>query len=133
MIRLCLTFLTCLLLTAAQEEFRVANMFSSGMVLQREPHSPSVWGRAPPNTRVGLNVSLGEESLLVTDHVPVGDDGVWTINVGSWPPGIGYSLHFMLEDTGDIITLNDIAFGDVWVCSGQSNMVLDLTVKSKGT
>ena len=34
MIRLCLTFLTCLLLTAAQEEFRVANMFSSGMVFQ---------------------------------------------------------------------------------------------------
>ena len=136
MIRLCLTFLTCLLLTAAQEEFRVANMFSSEMVLQREPHSPSVWGRAPPNTRVGLNVSLGEESLLVTDHVPVGDDGVWTINVGSWPPGIGYSLHFINytpEDTGDIITLDDIAFGDVWVCSGQSNMVLKVSVRSEGT
>ena len=69
----------------------------------------------------------------MTDHVPVGDDGVWTINVGSWPPGIGYSLHFMLEDTGDIITLNDIAFGDVWVCSGQSNMVLKVSVRGDGT
>ena len=125
----CLTLLLGLVraqedLVRAQQEFRVANMFSSRMVLQREPHSPSVWGLAPPNTRVGVNISLGSESLQLADHVPVGEDGVWTVSLGKWPPGIGYSLHFMLEDTGDLITLEDISFGDVWVCSGQSNMVL---------
>jgi len=114
-------------LVRAQQEFRVANMFSSGMVLQREPHSPSVWGLAPPNTRLGVNISLGSESIQVADHVPVGEDGVWTVSLGKWPAGIGYSLHFMLEDTGDLITLEDISFGDVWVCSGQSNMVLKVS------
>ena len=123
----CLTLL--LGLVRAQQEFRVANMFSSGMVLQREPHSPSVWGLAPPNTRLGVNISLGSESLQLADHVPVGEDGVWTVSLGKWPPGIGYSLHFMLEDTGDLITLEDISFGDVWVCSGQSNMVLKVSVR----
>ena len=116
-------------LVRAQQEFRVANMFSSRMVLQREPHSPSVWGLAPPNTRLGVNISLGSESIHVADHVPVGEDGVWTVSLGKWPPGIGYNLHFMLEDTGDLITLEDISFGDVWVCSGQSNMVLKVSVR----
>ena len=74
----------------AQQEFRVANMFSSGMVLQREPHSPSVWGLAPTNTRLGVNISLGSESIQLADHVPVGEDGVWTVSLGKWPPGIGY-------------------------------------------
>ena len=114
--------------TSGQEEFRVANMFSSGMVLQREPHSPNIWGFGPPNSRVGLNISLGEEFLHITDNVPVTEDGLWSVGLGSWPPGIGYSLHIWLEDTGDLITLSDIAFGDVWVCSGQSNMVLKVTV-----
>ena len=92
-------------LTRGQEEFRVANMFSSGMVLQREPHSPSIWGFAPLNTRVGVNISLGEEFLHLTDNVPVGEDGVWSVSLGSWPPGIGYSLHIFLEDTGEVIVL----------------------------
>ena len=77
-------------LVRAQEEFRVANMFSSRMVLQREPHSPSVWGLAPPNTTVGVNISLDLETLHVADHVPVGEDGVWTVSLGKWPAGIGY-------------------------------------------
>ena len=116
-------------LTSAQEEFRVANMFSSGMVLQREPHSPNIWGFAPPNTMVGVNISLGEEFLQLTDNVPVGEDGVWSVSLGSWPPGIGYGLHiWLMEDTAEVITLSDIAFGDVWVCSGQSNMVLKVSV-----
>ena len=116
-------------LVRAQQEFRVANMFSSGMVLQREPHSPSIWGFAPLNTRVGVNISLGEEFLQLTDNVPVGEDGVWSVSLGSWPPGIGYGLHiWLMEDTAEVITLSDIAFGDVWVCSGQSNMVLKVSV-----
>merc|ERR1719450_789722 len=122
-----LCLLLCLTISSAQEEFRVANMFSSGMVFQREPHAPNIWGMAPPNTRVGLNISLGEEFLHVTDNVLVGEDGVWTISLGSWPAGVGYSVHIMLEDTGEIISLTDIAFGDVWVCSGQSNMVLKVS------
>ena len=97
-------------------------------VLQREPHSPNIWGFGPPNSKVGLNISLGEEFLHITDNVPVAEDGVWSVGLGSWPPGIGYSLHIWLEDTGDVITLSDVAFGDVWVCSGQSNMVLKVSV-----
>ena len=116
--------------TSGQGEFRVANMFSSGMVLQREPHSPNIWGFGPPNFHVGVNISLGEEFLHITDNVPVGEDGVWSVGLGSWPPGIGYSLDIWLEETGDIIYLSDIAFGDVWVCSGQSNMVLKVSVSS---
>ena len=108
-----------------QTEFRVANMFSSGMVLQREPNSPSVWGLAAQGSRVAIDITLNNETEFITENVVVGPDGVWRINLGMWPAGAGYSLHvinFLSDGTSQVVTLADVAFGDVWLCSGQSNM-----------
>ena len=48
-------------------------------------------------------------------------------------PGTGYSLELSNNNTGNIQTLSltDIAFGDVWLCSGQSNMVFVLKVRAR--
>ena len=46
--------------------------------------------------------------------------------------GTGYSLEVSNNNTGKLqsLTLSDVAFGDVWVCSGQSNMVFVLKVRA---
>ena len=46
--------------------------------------------------------------------------------------GTGYSLEVRNNNTGKLqsLTLSDVAFGDVWVCSGQSNMVFVLKVRA---
>ena len=46
--------------------------------------------------------------------------------------GTGYSLEVSNNNTGKLqsLTLTDVAFGDVWVCSGQSNMVFVLKVRA---
>ena len=95
-------------------------MFSSGMVLQRAPHSPSVWGRAAPGSPVVLTVTQFDDVVLTSDPVTTGTDGTWSVVVGSWPAGSGYSLQFSSGE--EVVTLQDVAFGDVWLCSGQSNM-----------
>ena len=76
-----------------QTEFRVANIFSSHMVLQREPNIPSVWGYATPGSRVTIDITRANETEQVTENVLVGSDEVWRVNLGSWPAGGGYSLH----------------------------------------
>ena len=74
---------------STQTEFRLANIFSDGLVLQRAPHSPSVWGRNIPGFTVSLILQLFDDAVLITDPVVTDSDGVWSINVGSWPAGSG--------------------------------------------
>ena len=84
-----------------QTEFRVANIFSSHMVLQREPNIPSVWGYATPGSRVTIDITRANETEQVTENVLVGSDEVWRVNLGSWPAGGGYSLHVInIEKNG---------------------------------
>ena len=96
-------------------------MFSDGMVLQREPHTPSIWGRATAGSTVSVTIMLFDDTLATTDTVTTDSQGVWSVSVGSWPAGSGYSLRINNEG-GEPLIVSDVAFGDVWVCSGQSNM-----------
>merc|ERR1711936_311411 len=113
--------LLCLLGTGWCQEFQLANMFSDGMVLQRSPHSPSVWGRAAPGSTVTVTVMQFDDILHTSEPVIADEtDGVWSVSVGSWPAGTGFSLKFL--NGAEEVTVSDVAFGDVWLCSGQSNM-----------
>ena len=79
----------------------MANIFSSHMVLQREPNIPSVWGYATPGSRVTIDITRANETEQVTENVLVGSDEVWRVNLGSWPAGVGYSLHVInIEKNG---------------------------------
>ena len=103
------------------QEFQLANMFSDGMVLQRYPHSPSVWGRAAPGSTVTVTVMQFDDILYTSEPVIADEtDGVWSVSVGSWPADTGFSLKFL--NGAEEVTVSDVAFGDVWLCSGQSNM-----------
>lgn len=103
--------------TASAQDRLMADVFQDHAVLQRGGPVP-VWGVAQPGAPV--SVTLGEQSAQAT----AGADGRWRANITPPPAGGPYVLTAR-SDT-QIQTLNDILVGDVWLCSGQSNMEFGL-------
>ncbi|MFZ2654002.1 MAG: sialate O-acetylesterase [Victivallales bacterium] len=88
-------------------------LFSDHMVLQRN-HPISVSGRSRPGEPI--HVELAGQSILTT----AGQDGVWQIKFLPLPAGGPHQLTVRSSD--ECIQLQDVMIGEVWVCSGQSNM-----------
>ena len=86
-------------------------IFTDHMVLQRDRPVP-VWGTAAP----GARVTLQWQGNTVTARA--GRDGSWRAELPATPAGGPYTL--AINGT----TLEDILVGDVFLCSGQSNMEL---------
>jgi len=87
-------------------------MFSDNMVLQREMRDP-VWGWAPPGTTVKVSIENKSETAVA------GTDGRWMVKIGPIPVGGPYTLTVAGPK---VVTFKDVLVGDVWICSGQSNM-----------
>ena len=108
----------CLLLGSARADVRLPGIFGDHMVLQQEATLP-VWGWANPQEK--LTVTFGDKKAETT----AGADGKWRIDFPALPAGTPAGT---LTVAGtNTITLNDVLVGEVWVCSGQSNMELPLT------
>ena len=102
------------------------------MVLQRAPQRAIVWGYGDSNTTITLEInnkiyttishfeSANEmnESIWSVTLDPVSDEGPFDIHV-SQP---------LANGTLVTITLQDVLFGDVWLCSGQSNMEMTVSI-----
>jgi sialate O-acetylesterase len=82
------------------------------MVLQRGRQVP-IWGTAAPGERV--TVLLGTQRLSAVAD----DEGKWSVTLPAMKAGGPYTLVIAGRNT---IALRDVLVGDVWVCSGQSNM-----------
>ena len=93
-------------------KFEVSTIFGDSMVLQRDLPLP-VWGWAQPGTEV--SVTLGGN----TATAKAGEDGRWLAKLPAMPAGGPHELVIKGPET---LTLKDVLIGDVWVCSGQSNM-----------
>ncbi len=108
----------CFLLSPANADVRLPGVFGDHMVLQQEATLP-IWGWANPQEKV--TVTFGNKKA---DTV-AGPDGKWRVNLPAFPAGTPAG---MLRVAGtNTITLNDVLVGEVWLCSGQSNMELPLT------
>ncbi|GLK50012.1 9-O-acetylesterase [Brevundimonas intermedia] len=92
----------------------MASLFTDHGVLQRD-HPISVWGQASPG--VAVEVSLG----ALKTHGQAGPDGSWRALLPSAPAGGPYVLSAKSSD-GAVQALQDVMVGDVYLCSGQSNM-----------
>ena len=93
-------------------------MFSDGMVLQRETQA-NLWGTAKKNATVTITTSWDKKKYLSkTDG-----NGQWRQSITTPKAGGPYAI--TLSD-GETTTLNDILIGEVWVCSGQSNMEMQM-------
>ncbi|NQU41943.1 sialate O-acetylesterase [bacterium] len=111
---LMLLLLSLCLLPAVRTEAatRLADVFGEHMVLQRDMQVP-VWGWAEPGTPVTVTIA-GQKHSATT-----GPDGKWILKLDSMPAG---GPHEMRVAGGNEIVLQDVLVGEVWICSGQSNM-----------
>ncbi len=107
-------FLVLLLLTGhfIFANIKLPRLFSDNMVLQRN-QPVTIWGWADANEKVTVQF-IGQ-----TNTCKAGKDGRWKIILGAAATGGPYDLTLQGKN---FIRLKNILVGDVWVCSGQSNM-----------
>ena len=108
----------CGLISAAA--IKPANIFTSHMVLQRNKPI-HFWGTASPNEKV--SVTLGSN----TRNGRADKTGAWEIILPALPAGGPYTVTFK---GSNLIVLDDILIGEVWLCSGQSNMEWPLSASN---
>jgi len=112
-------------LAAAQPTLRVARVLGDHMVLQRDKPAP-VWGWADPGEKVTVTFA-GQRKTAVA-----GEDGKWMVVLDRLQLS-AKPRTMTVAGTGRIV-LSDVLVGDVWLCSGQSNMgrSVDRSVIPKG-
>jgi len=116
---LCWLAVICLpVVTSA--EIRLPAVIADNMVLQQGTEAP-LWGWASPGEDILIKASWRATEWVVR----TGQDGTWACRVR--PPEAGGPYQMTLKGA-NTITLRNILVGEVWVCSGQSNMAM--TVQS---
>ena len=90
----------------------VADIFSSNMVLQRHIDL-KIWGVADPDE--SLTLSFNGQNL----HTKADNNGKWELTLK--PMSAGGPFEMTIQGTNKLV-LSNILIGDVWICSGQSNM-----------
>ncbi len=108
----------------ANADVKLPDILSDHCVLQRSSRT-AVWGSASPGENV--RVALG----LIGGNVTADKDGRWQVELDLSTSAQG---PFELEVTGsNSLTVRDVLVGDVWICSGQSNMEFKLSQSIGGS
>lgn len=107
----------------AAAEVRLPRVFSDHMVLQRDMAVP-VWGWASPGAAV--QVRLGKNLARTTAD----KDGRWMVKLDPMPAGGPFE---MIVKGPNSVRFTDVLAGDVWVCSGQSNMAWPVSRADRGS
>jgi len=97
-------------------DVKLPNLLSDGMVLQ-QGMNVDIWGTAEP----GESVSVSFQGQKVSGVAGVG--GEWKVKLDPLHAGGPFTMTIAGKNT---ITLHDVLVGEVWVCSGQSNMEMAL-------
>ncbi|HNQ34993.1 MAG TPA: sialate O-acetylesterase [bacterium] len=109
------TLLTLLILAAvpARAEVRLPSVFGDHMVIQRDLAAP-IWGWADPGETVTVTIGGKKKSAAA------GPNGRWQVKLD--PMAAGGPHEITVAGSKNSITIKDVLVGEVWVCSGQSNM-----------
>ncbi len=111
-------FLTFLLsafaATGLQAGLKLPAIIGDHMVLQRDLANP-IWGWADPGADVTVAIA-GQ-----THQAKAGEDGKWKVALTPLPVS-REALSMTISSKDETLTLSDILVGEVWICSGQSNM-----------
>jgi sialate O-acetylesterase len=102
-------------------KLRLPRLISDGMVLQRNTNI-KLWGWGKPGDTVVL------EFLRQTYTSEVSEEGNWEIPFTTGQAGGPYDMKLMTTEGKETIIIRDILLGDVWLCSGQSNMEMRMEV-----
>jgi sialate O-acetylesterase len=108
------------LAVSAHAEVKPSPLFSDHMVLQRGMLVP-VWGTASPGE--AIRVTLNGQ----TRSTKAGPDGKWMVQLRKLKAGGPYEMNI---DGGNSIVIHDVLVGEVWLATGQSNMVFTVSKKA---
>lgn len=103
---------------SATAEVTLPAIFSDNMVLQQQTDAP-IWGEAMPGAKVIVTTSWDKKKYTVT----AGADGKWMAKMAT--PKAGGPYKVTVSD-GKKLTLDNVMIGEVWICSGQSNMEMQV-------
>lgn len=117
MVKRTLFFLLLLLqgLSSLFSQVRLPSLISNGMILQRDTKL-KIWGWAAPGEKVSLMLSTDKSKAYTA---VANKKGEWTIHLSKQKPGGPYYMKIVASNH---IVIDNILIGDVWLCSGQSNM-----------
>ncbi|MCE1197458.1 MAG: hypothetical protein LWW85_00695 [Marinilabiliales bacterium] len=107
-----MAFFFLMVCPAASAQVRLPRMISNGMVLQRETPL-KIWGWAAPGEAVTVRFNSFSSQVITSG------DGKWMVGM---PPQKAGGPFTMEIEASNKVTLHNILVGDVWLCSGQSNI-----------
>ncbi len=112
--KLMLAVLFCAAATGLGAKVKLPALMGDGMVLQQRSDA-NLWGWADPGRKVTVTTSWDGASYTAT----AAGDGGWLVKVKTPAWGGPYTIDIR---EGETVTLRNVMIGEVWVCSGQSNM-----------
>jgi len=104
--------------------FKLNRLFNDNMVLQRDKSIP-VYGTANSNEEITIYFNQQVRRAVA------GTDGKWMVNFPAMKYGGPYQMKLVCKDEN--LILKNILLGDVWLCSGQSNMAFPLKSSATGS
>jgi sialate O-acetylesterase len=107
-----------ILINNANAKVILPQIFSDNMVLQQKD-KVALWGKSTTNKKVVITTSWSTKKLVVEPDA----SGNWKGKISTPKAGGPYTITF---NDGESTTLTDVMIGEVWVCSGQSNMEMPL-------
>ena len=113
-----LFFIGGMISNLASAEIKLPAIFCNNMVMQQQTNA-MVWGKANPNAVVKVTTSWNKKSY----NTKSSENGSWKLKVST--PIAGGPYEMAISD-GTPVTLKNVLIGEVWVCSGQSNMEMPL-------
>ncbi|GAA4729183.1 hypothetical protein GCM10023229_03000 [Flavisolibacter ginsenosidimutans] len=103
---------------ASNAAVKLPALFADHMVLQQKTKAP-IWGWGSPGEEISVEASWQESKI----HTKVAASGDWKIELATPTAGGPYKIKISGEN---LIELDDVWIGEVWLCSGQSNMTFPL-------
>ncbi len=114
-----LSILSAMTTLAVQAQIQLPRVFTDSMVVQQ--HSTlTIPGQARPNSTITVTSSWDAKPIVAKADAK----GRFSVSLPTPPAGGPYAI--VLKDGRNTLTLNDVLVGDVWLCSGQSNMQMPL-------
>ncbi|MBL7813377.1 MAG: sialate O-acetylesterase [Saprospiraceae bacterium] len=109
----------CFTLFPLFAHIKLPAIFGSNMVLQQQTDVP-MWGTADKNASVEIITSWNNKTYTTK----ASDEGRWKLKIST--PKAGNNSYNITISDGKTLTLENVLIGEVWVCSGQSNMQMPM-------
>lgn len=107
----------CAEIISQAQEINISPLFGDGMVLQRDKSIP-VFGNTDPNAKISITFRSQTAETLADSK------GKWQVNLEAEP--FGGPDELLIKTESKQLVIKDVYVGEVWICSGQSNMEMPM-------